>query len=258
LDVTDLEADEIFDKCSPAVFSVELYNENNEETGSASGFFISSSGIAVTNYHVIFGASSAKITTSDGKKYEVSGVYDYSKENVYRTNSDKRQQFPIPYNSRFHSPVNRFEGICHRQPAWTEQHHFAGHHFQLLAYDQRAELHTNHGGHIGRSSGGALLNTAGQVIGVTAATVTEGQNLNLAVPIHLIDSLETTSCVPISTLLPDIIKTYEYTFPNRITARFYTCRFMTTILKSLMQAPWITTITKSAIFLSVTASILTK
>jgi len=39
------------------------------------------------------------------------------------------------------------------------------------------------------SSGGALINDRGQLIGITTATFTEGQNLNLAVPIHCYSGL---------------------------------------------------------------------
>jgi hypothetical protein len=42
------------------------------------------------------------------------------------------------------------------------------------------------------SSGGALLNEYGQVIGVTAASYTSGQSLNLAIPIDCIKSVDFT------------------------------------------------------------------
>ena len=39
------------------------------------------------------------------------------------------------------------------------------------------------------SSGGALFNEKGEVIGITFASFVEGQNLNLAIPIELVDNL---------------------------------------------------------------------
>ena len=39
------------------------------------------------------------------------------------------------------------------------------------------------------SSGGVLLNRSGEVVGVTFATITAGQNLNMAIPIEYVDAL---------------------------------------------------------------------
>jgi S1-C subfamily serine protease len=57
-----------------------VYDGNGDAYASGSGFFIDSSGLAVTNYHVIEGASAAAILTTDGEVYDVLGVYDYSED----------------------------------------------------------------------------------------------------------------------------------------------------------------------------------
>jgi hypothetical protein len=77
----ELSPTEVAALCSPAVFYIEVYDASGKAYASGSGFFISSAGVAVTNYHVIAGASSAKILTTDDKVYDVSGVYDYSADN---------------------------------------------------------------------------------------------------------------------------------------------------------------------------------
>jgi hypothetical protein len=48
------------------------------------------------------------------------------------------------------------------------------------------------------SSGGALLNKYGQVIGITSATYTEGQNLNLAIPMTYLDQMSVEAVTPLS------------------------------------------------------------
>ena len=75
-----LSAEDLYAKCSPAVFYIEVYDRNNYILGTGSGFFVTSTGVAVTNYHVIEGASSAVIRTSTGEQFGVKGVYDYSEE----------------------------------------------------------------------------------------------------------------------------------------------------------------------------------
>jgi hypothetical protein len=51
------------------------------------------------------------------------------------------------------------------------------------------------------SSGGPLLSSSGKVIGITAATYSEGQNLNFAIPVkylrHLLAGLNPTSKIPL-------------------------------------------------------------
>jgi hypothetical protein len=54
------------------------------------------------------------------------------------------------------------------------------------------------------SSGGALLDKTGKVIGVTTATAVNGQNINLALPINQINEFDKTSLVTLQSILPDI------------------------------------------------------
>jgi len=78
---TVLSAEEIYAKCSPAVFYLQTYDSKGTASAFGSGFFIASDGTAVTNYHVIDGAYSAKITPfGSDKTYDVLGVYACSKE----------------------------------------------------------------------------------------------------------------------------------------------------------------------------------
>lgn len=56
------------------------FNQDAVTTGAGSGVIISSNGYIVTNYHVIEGASTIKVTTSDNKTYSAT-VVGYDDEN---------------------------------------------------------------------------------------------------------------------------------------------------------------------------------
>ena len=76
-----LNAEQIYAKCAPAVFYIELYNKSGQAMCSGSGVFLNADGLAITNHHVVEDAYSAKIKTYDGKVYNVSGYYD-AKETI--------------------------------------------------------------------------------------------------------------------------------------------------------------------------------
>jgi S1-C subfamily serine protease len=56
---------DVIEKSIPAVISV------NTNSGSGSGFIVRSNGYAVTNYHVIAGASAGSAVTSDGQRHAI-------------------------------------------------------------------------------------------------------------------------------------------------------------------------------------------
>ena len=78
-----LSPSEIFEKLSSAVFKIHTSTGYQDFQGS--GFFISSNGVAVSNYHVFQGTAVGyeDIILSDGSVYKVTEVYHKSVENDY-------------------------------------------------------------------------------------------------------------------------------------------------------------------------------
>ncbi len=197
---TELSKTEIAAKCSPAVFYIEVYDQKGAILGSASGFFISSSGLAVTNYHVIDGASSAKITTKDLKTYVVAGVYDYSITNDLALLQINGSGFPFLATGDSTALQTGADIFAIGYPRGIDQTFTDGTVTNAAHILGGVSVILNNAQISPGSSGGALVNTKGQVIGVTSGSYTETQNVNYAVPIHLTQGMKQTNYVPLSSI----------------------------------------------------------
>lgn len=196
-----LTAAEVSEKVSPAVFYIEVYDSYGDATSSGSGFFIASEGVAVTNYHVIDGSYSAKITTIDGEKYTVTNVVAYDEaldvaiirvsktaasgkkvsgfSTVTMADSDKIKAGQVVY--ALGSPVGLQNTISNGIISNVNQ-----------VVDGTSFIQTtaaiSHG-----SSGGALVDERGEVLGITSAGIVEAQNIGFVIPINIIKQFELTA-----------------------------------------------------------------
>lgn len=185
---TEYNAEEIYDLCAPSVFYIEVYNKSGEVIASGSGFFIDDKGTAVTNYHVIDGAYSAKIHTDDDRIFSVEGVYDYDIDMdwaVIKINGSGFTPLEIGDKSTvvggatvyaIGSPLGLQNTISQGLISNPNRN------LDGIPYIQTSAA-ISHG-----SSGGALINKKGQVIGITSAGYEQGENLGLALPISLIEN----------------------------------------------------------------------
>lgn len=182
-----LSASEVFDLCSPAVFYIVVYDQNGTATATGSGVFISADGDALTNYHVIDGAYSAKISTSTGAVYDVAGCYDYDETFdlayikisgsgfSYLEMSETVTTGEAAY--AIGSPLGLQNSLTEGIVSSASQPYSGVNYIQTTAA-------ISHG-----SSGGALLNSYGELIGITTAYIEGGQNIYLSVPITYFSSL---------------------------------------------------------------------
>ncbi len=183
----ELSAEQIYEKCSSAVFYIEVYNSFGEMTASGSGFFIDNNGTAITNYHVINGCYSAKITLSDEKKtHDIMGVYDFDENEdwaIIDTGVKNSNYLEIGASS---TVVGGATVFAIGSPLGLQNTISQG----LISNPQRTEENVSYiqtsAAISSGSSGGALLNKYGEVIGVTSASYIDGQNLNLALPMSYI------------------------------------------------------------------------
>ncbi|WP_206460131.1 trypsin-like peptidase domain-containing protein [Anaerovorax sp. IOR16] len=188
-----LNAEQIYDKYSPAVFYIEIYDSNSNAIGSGSGFFIDSKGIALTNFHVIEDAYSAKIKTQDGKTYTIEGVYDFNKTldiAKIKINGSGFPYLPIGDSSKVIAGSETFAigsplGLDNTISQGIVSN--ANRVLDGISYIQTTAPISQ------VSSGGALFDKNGKVIGITSGYFLEGQNLNIAIPINNTKQLKNTA-----------------------------------------------------------------
>ena len=176
-----LSGQEIFKRYSPAVFMV--YTSTGYEYFQGSGFFVSSDGIAVSNYHVFEGTSigAEVIVLSDGTQLKLDKVIAKDKDNdlmVFRVASSRNNFSFIPVSNRQVQVGEKAYAIG--SPKGLENTFSSGEISQLRGNNViQINVPIDHG-----SSGGALINEYGEVIGVTSGGYdTSGANLNFAVSV---------------------------------------------------------------------------
>ena len=190
---------DIFSKYNTAVFMI--YTSDGKSGLQGSGFFISEDGIGVSNYHVFEGTLKGKeeIRTINGYIYKIKNIIKYNKEKDYIV-------FKVDNNStkfNYIHPSTLQPKIGERvyaigSPRGLENTFSSGEISQLRKSGDEIQISVpiTHG-----SSGGALINEKGKVIGITTSGYGEA-NLNFAVSINCI--------FPISDTNIDIANTYSY------------------------------------------------
>lgn len=190
---TKLTPPEIARRTLPAVVMIEC--ENGDETSQASGFFVRP-GILVTNYHVIKNMEKGEIRVVGGS-IKRSRIFRITFVLAVDERSDlallgvvDAKRFGIPTlplaagNPVIGETIYAFgspEGLSGTMSPGIVS---AG----LRIFDGRRLLQItapiSHG-----SSGGPVVDSRGQVVGIAVGSLTEGQNLNFAAPTSLITSL---------------------------------------------------------------------
>ena len=183
-----LSSEEIYDKISPAVVEISAYEPSGQYYSLGSGFFIDDAGRLVTNYHVIEGTNAGEVMLADGSRRDILAVLGYDKaldlavlqidiadnpflsvsaravttgEAIYALGSS--QGLTSTFSSGIVSTASReIDGInCIQTTAPISE----------------------------GNSGGPLVDSYGEVVGVNSMTLVTGQNLNFAIDIHELDKL---------------------------------------------------------------------
>lgn len=181
----ELSGSEIFERYNSAVFMI--FTSDGWSNFQGSGFFITDKGIAVSNYHVFKGTTKGleNIKLSDGTRYKVTEVIWYDEDEDY-----------ILFRVGVGDNTVNYIPLCSSVPKVGEKAYAIGSPRGLENTFSSGEVSQIRDGNILQisvpidhgSSGGALINGFGEVIGITTAGRDDsGANLNFAMSIRVID-----------------------------------------------------------------------
>ena len=195
---TAMTAREVADRLTAAVFRIDLYEKQRHvdkgtPTSTASGFFISEDGLAVTNYHSIEDGVYGTATLSTGETFPILRVLYYDPDidiavvRISLTSTEGRTTSAFKYlemvgsgdvrpGDRVYSLGNPLGGglaVSEGVVSATER--------EVPGYTWPCVMNT---ADISKgSSGGALMNVYGQVIAVTTGAYSQGNSMYLGVPV---------------------------------------------------------------------------
>ncbi len=172
---------DIFEKVSPAVVVITAYTPEGVSRGS--GFIVKESGVVVTNFHVVAGATGIEIKLKDGRIFSVKDIIDYNIQKDICILKIEADTLPVCRlgDSRFLRPGDKVLVIG--APLGLEYSITDG----LLSAKRKLggeEILQFSAPVSPGNSGGPLLNSKGEVVGVTTFIRIRGQNLNFAVSIN--------------------------------------------------------------------------
>lgn len=177
---SSLEA--LAERVTKAVVLIDVRTASSSRQGS--GFLIDSSGLILTNHHVIRDAQGARVKLASGDVYDRVRILAHDERRdiaVIQIEGFALPTLPLGNSDsvRIGAPV-----VLVGSPLGLENTISTGivsgrrqepEGFQLLQVTAPASR---------GSSGGAVLSTSGEVIGIAASQLLSGQNLNFAVPIN--------------------------------------------------------------------------
>jgi len=178
----ELSSKEIYSKCSDAVVMVYQYDRGNALLGYGSGVIVSANGLVYTNYHVVESASRIEIRNGDNIYDSVSfaGFDPFNDAAILKLPEGNYTYINISKDRDYLIGSNIY--ALGNPQGYTKTFSY-GVISALRTNNTAAQIQVSAPISPG-SSGGALLNTNGELIGITSNCVTTGQNMNFAIPVR--------------------------------------------------------------------------
>lgn len=203
-------AQKLLPKVKQAVFTVYAEDEQGRNFSRGSGFFISLSGIGVTNFHVLESAYGGYIKDSKGRTFKIKDIVDYSptmdlvKFSIEKDASTKITPLLVSKQSpkqgeeilNYSTPLGVFENTAVTGIVSSVR--------KMRGYGSVVQITApiSHG-----SSGSPIINSNGLVVGIVTFGYDAGQSLNFAVDAIQLQHLNRNLHLPVGEMCRDIHET---------------------------------------------------
>lgn len=174
---------QIMQKLGPAIVELITMDKNGAPYAYGSGVIIASEGKIVTNYHVVEGATQVEVKLENDKSYICKGMLNYDEDcdiAVLKIDASGLPQVELGDSDKVSTGDRILTIGC---PHGLERTMSDGLVSSIRTFDEQKYIQISapidHG-----SSGGALIDKTGKVVGITCATIEYAQNLNFAIPIN--------------------------------------------------------------------------
>ena len=185
-----IDSPEEISAAADSVVMLYCYDKSGELIASGSGFAAITDGLIVTNYHVIEdGVYSVRAETEGKLSFEIEDLLAYDEQNdiaILKTSARTGLRLlPLGSNADL---LKGSKVVAIGSPEGYRNIVSSGLYSGISEIEERELIRFDapitHG-----SSGGALFNNSGEVIGITCGSVGDGFLLNLAVPIEKVMDL---------------------------------------------------------------------
>ncbi len=191
---------QIYDMVSKAMVRIDAYDKSGHRYSLGSGFFISNDGKIATNYHVINGAYSLKVTLySDNSTHTVTKVLGYNKTEDVAIIQIEKQNTPFLEISTDEVKTGDTVYTLGSPMGVTDIFSVgivSNPSLKITGMDCIATTAPISTG----NSGGPLINSFGQVVGINTMTIKDAQNLNFAIKSKQITALKLNNPVTTANL----------------------------------------------------------
>ena len=202
-----LSAEEIYTQIFPSVVEIEAESSTFVSTGT--GFFFDENGTVITNYHVIEDCQSAEITLSDGATYTVTAVLGWdSNKDIAILATNCKTSIPLSIRS---TPVKTGETVYALGSSLGLTGSLSDGIISAVDREVGGNAYIQTTAPISQgNSGGPLVDSKGAVVGIVCASISEGQNLNLAIPIAEINGISQDNKMTLQQLFPQAKQEVEW------------------------------------------------
>lgn len=171
------------DSAAQSVLMLEVFDSSGKIISTGSGFVAFSNRTIVTNEHVMSGAEWIMGTSDSGNQYMITNAIAVDEKKDIAILEFFSPTDLHPLNLAHDTTIRRAESIVAiGSPLGQKNTVTLGNVSSVLSSEELTLIQFTAPISPG-SSGGPLFNSAGDVIGITSSSLTEGQNMNLAVSI---------------------------------------------------------------------------